>query len=94
MLRGLFEKYKQVFGRLVEMIICHTFILIYETLGCNIELVPEEDREEVQNVLDGVAHDKVSANFVKQRETWIDNLVKIKTLLEHYIRPMDCLASG
>ena len=64
---------------------------MYETLGCNMELVPEEDREEVETVVDNLGRYKVSAEFVKQREVWIDNLVKVKTQLEQYIRSMVCL---
>ena len=91
MVRRLFEQYKEVFDQMVEKIICHRLILMYETLGCNMELVPEEDREEVETVVDNLGRYKVSAEFVKQRKVWIDNLVKVKTQLEQYIRSMVCL---
>ena len=85
MVRRLFGQYKEVFDQLVEKIICHRLILMYETLGCNMELVPEEDREEVETVVDNLGRYKVSV------EVWIDNLVKVKTQLEQYIRSMVCL---
>ena len=64
---------------------------MYETLGCNMELVPEEEREKVDTLVDNLGCYKVSAEFVKQRDVWIDNLVKVKTQLEQYIRSMVCL---
>ena len=90
MVRRLYDQYKEVFDQLVE-IICHRLILMYETLGCNMELVPEEEREEVDTLVDNLGRYKVSAEFVKQRDVWIDNLVKVKTQLEQYIRSMVCL---
>ena len=62
---------------------------MYETLGCNMELVPEEEREEVDTLVDNLGRYKVSAEL--QRDVWIDNLVKVKTQLEQYIRSMVCL---
>ena len=91
MLMELFEKYKQVFTELEELIIHHRLLHLYESVGCDLEQVPQEHREEVENILEDLEEHRTSIHFTKQRQVWIDNLIGVKKRLEEYIRPMICL---
>ena len=91
MVKRLFEKYKNVFAELVDMIQVERMLLLYEQNDCNIDNVPEQFREEIEIQLTWVDEDKTSPDFVKPREKWIENLIKIKKQLENYIRAVVCL---
>ena len=91
MVKRLFEKYKNVFAELVDMIQVERMMLLYEQNDCHIDNVPEQFREEIEIQLTWVDEDKTSPDFVKPREKWIENLIQIKKQLENYIRAVVCL---
>ena len=87
MLKVLFQRYEDLFQSLVNKIVEHRLLILYEEANCDMAQVPQEHVAELTGLVQQERW-QTDPRFALQRRKWVDHLIKIKEGLVKYLMPM------